>query len=102
MNGGGPGHGRDKLGGMKSGAIHGWQGRPWVAGPPPRAILGPYMGKTHRSLKNARAERGWSLYAAAKAMEGVSNQQLQNLEDGVTAPGAVRASTMIEILRIYD
>ena len=34
-------------------------------------------------------------------MEGVGDQSLRNLESGLTPPGNIRASAMLEIIRVY-
>ena len=53
----------------------------------------------------AREIRGWSLTKASNHMEGVSEQQLRNLE-GIgatrdTDPAHVRVQTAMEIIRVY-
>ena len=57
------------------------------------------------AFTKARTARKWSLTAAANRMEGVSEQQLRNLE-GIgatrdTDPSHVRIATALEIVRIY-
>lgn len=57
------------------------------------------------TLTTARERRGWSFHEAAAHMNGVTEQQLRNLErigsTRKTEPLNVRLGTALEILRVY-
>ena len=63
------------------------------------------FGMDKNPFTEAREARGWSFTAAANRMNGVSEQQLRNLE-GIgatreTDPGHIRVTTALEIVRLY-
>jgi transcriptional regulator with XRE-family HTH domain len=52
-------------------------------------------------LKKLRKAKGWTLYRATRDLDGVTPQQLQNLEDGLTPPWNVRCKTMFALVKQY-
>ncbi len=60
----------------------------------------------HRKLRKARERRKLTFYAAAQHMDGVSQQQLMNLEHYESAtrnadPAKVTVQVMAEVVRVF-
>jgi transcriptional regulator with XRE-family HTH domain len=51
-------------------------------------------------IQEARESRGWTAHEAARRA-GIGDQQLKNLENGKTKPGAVRLETAIALVELY-
>jgi hypothetical protein len=52
-------------------------------------------------LQAAREKRGWTPYAAAKRMRGVSESSLRNLESTPDSGSEVKLRTALEIVRVF-
>lgn len=52
-------------------------------------------------IQDAREKRGWTVYAAAERMLGVSHQSLRNLEASPALGDECKVRTMLEIIRVY-
>jgi transcriptional regulator with XRE-family HTH domain len=52
------------------------------------------------ALARVRAERGWTYFEAGRRAN-VGDQQIKNLEHGKTAPGDVKAITLLRLVAAY-